>query len=364
MKCEVSPINICMALKYNLKSGSCNSQSGCSDSLGCPQGVCPDFLIRRHDTRPAFKVSIEDCDGPMDFRGLVIEANMWANAKLKKDLDDSVDNFQLADNVGFNQVMVGDIIVVDQVRSPEHMLVTGFDEHNKFIQVQRGYHGTSIGYYKKGTKIRIFRMLNSQAVAEMVFEDVQNVEGVVEKDVIQSSYLVYEWQPTDTCLPGCYWLEFKVLKMIDVVWFLPGGHWVGETFQNTDDFFYTGSAETDASVKLNYDQVEDKYFLPRTPWSGEIHLHTDDNYYTGSSHNDGSVLLKRNGIPSDNEIAYNDSGVLGFHDISVIPSFTDISLTPADFGCVLGEGVEWVRRFPVSGEGFLIKVEFSPTTEI
>lgn len=353
-----------MALQYNLKSGSCNSQSSCLDTYGCPQNACPDFVIRRHDTRPALKVSIEDCDGPMDFRGLIIEANMWANAKIKKDLKDSDDYFQLADNIGFNQVMVGDIIIVDQVRNPEHMLVKGFDEHNKIIQVQRGYHGTPIGYFKKGTKIRIFRILNASALAEMVFEDVQTIEGTLQKDVIQSSYLVYEWQPSDTCLPGCYWLEFKVLKMIDVVWYLPGGHWVGSFFKHTDDYFYTGSVYSDASVRLSYDQVQDKYFLPRTPFDGEYHLHTDDQYYTGSVHEEGSVILIKNGIPSENNIAYNENGQLGFHDISMIPSFTDDTLTPADFGCILGEGVEWVRRFPVSGEGFLIKVEFSPTTEI
>jgi|688.fasta_scaffold174386_2 hypothetical protein len=353
-----------MALKYNLKYGSCNSQSACLDTFGCPQNACPDFVIRRHDTRPALKVEIQDCDGPMDFRGLVVEANMWANAKFKKDLTDTSDSFQFADNIGFDQVMVGDVIIVDQVRSPEHMLVLGFDEHNKFIRVQRGYHGTNIGYYKKGTKIRIFRMLSAQAVAEMIFEDVQTVEGKIEKDVIQSSHLVYEWQPSDTCLPGCYWLEFKVLKMIDIAWSLPGGHWVGEVFTNPDGYFYTGSTQSDSAVKLSYDQVQDKYLLPITNWSGEVHLHTDNNYYTGLIHTDGSVFLSRNGIPSDSNVAYNESGILGFHDISIIPSFTDISLTPSDFGCTLGEGVEWVRRFPVSGEGFLIRVEFSPTTEI
>ena len=48
---------------------------------------------------------------------------------------------------------------------------------------------------------------------------------------------------------------------------------------------------------------------------------------------------------------------------SITPSFTDPDLTPASFGCGLGEGVEWVRRFPVSGEGFLIQIVDSPTME-
>jgi hypothetical protein len=354
-----------MALKYNLRSGSCNSsQSGCGDKYGCPQGVCPDFVIRRHDTRPSFRVAIEDCNGPMDFRGLVIEANMWAMAKLKANLLETDEYFQLADDVGFNQIMVGDIIFVDQVRLPEKMLVVSFDEHNKLIKVQRGYHGTTPSVLKKGTSIRIFRILNAPAQSEATYEDVQNVEGTITKDVIQDSSLVYEWNPEDTCLPGCYWMEFKVLKMIDVVWYLPGGHWKGERYQDANLFFRTGTSSSDSSVKLEYDQITDKYLLPSIIWEGEVHLHIDNSYYTGSSHDEGSVLLGKKGVPSNNDVAYNESGVMGFHMPSIIPSFIDENLTPEDFGCILGEGVEWVRRFPVNGEGYLIKIEFSPTSEV
>lgn len=299
----------------------------------------------------------------MDFRALIIEANMWALAKLKADLDDTTDYFRLADDIGFEQVMVGDIIVMERVRMPERMLVTGFDEHNKLLKVQRGYHGTTPGHWKKGSKMRIFRILNAPAEAEMVLEDIQNVDGTTDKDVISESYLVYEWQPEDTCLPGCYWFEFKVLKMIDMVWYLPGGYWTGDVVTGSDGYFYTGATYTESSVILSYDQVEGKYFLPHTPWAGEVHLHTDENYYTGLVHNDGSVLLNKTGIPSDLNTAYNQNGATAFHEISFIPSFTDESLTPYYFGCVLGEGVEWVRRFPIDGEGFLIKIEFSPSSE-
>lgn len=353
-----------MSIRFNLKSGACQPQNYCPDKFGCPPNTCPDFLIRRHDTKPALKIFVEDCDGPMNFSGLVVEANMWALAKLKSDLDDVTDYFRLADDIGFEQVMVGDIIVMDRVRMPERMLVLGFDEHNKLIKVQRGYHGTTPSHWKKGSKMRIFRILSAPAQAEMVFDDVQNIDGTIDKDVLQESYLVYEWQPEDTCLPGCYWFEFKVLKMIDMVWYLPGGYWTGDVNTGTDGFFYTGLTYTDSSVRLSYDQIEDKYFLPSTPWAGEVHLHSDSNYYTGLVHNEGSVLLNKTGIPSDPNTAYNENGGVGFHDISLIPSFTDESLTPYYFGCILGEGVEWVRRFPVDGEGFLIKIEFSPTTEL
>jgi hypothetical protein len=300
----------------------------------------------------------------MDFRGLVIEANMWAIAKLKADLDDSTDYFALADNIGFEQVMVGDIIVMDRVRSPEHMLVLGFDEHNKFIKVQRGYHSTIPEHWKKGTKMRIFRILNGVAEAELEYDDIQNIDGTVNKDVLVGSYLVYEWQPEDTCLPGCYWFEFKVIKMIETAWFLPGGHWVGEVHQDSDGFYYTGLTLSDASVRLSFDQLTGFYMIPNSYWSGPVHQHSDSNYYTGTIHTDGSVLLLKTGIPSSDDTAYNEEGKTSFHDISIVPSFTDISMTPADFGCVLGDGVEWVRRFPANGEGFLIKIEFSPTTEL
>lgn len=355
-------IYICMSLTFNLRSGGCQS-TPCLDPFGCPDGVCPDFIIRRHDTRPPLKVAMEDCDGPMDFRGLIIEVNMWALAKLKAALDESTEYFRLADDIGFEQVMVGDIIVMDRVRLPEHMLVVAFDETNKLIKVQRGYHGTTSSPWKKGAIMRIFRILNAPALAEIVFEDVQDVDGTIEKDVIQESFLVYEWQPEDTCLPGCYYLEFKVLKMIDMVWYLPGGNWTGEINIGDDGFFYTGSEFTDSSVRLSFDQVNDIYLLPDVAWSGEAHLHSDNNYYTGTIHNDGSVFLNKTGVPSDPTTSYNDSGVASLLDVSIIPSFTDESLSPYYFGCILGEGIERVQRFPLNGEGFLIRISGSPTSE-
>jgi hypothetical protein len=353
-----------MAIQFNNRIGEqCSSR--CIDKFGCPSGQSPDFVIRRHDTKPAFKVSVEDCDGPLDLRGLIVEVNMWAVAKLRDTIAESDTYFRLADNVGFEQVMVGDIIVMDRVRMPEHMLVTGFDENNKLIQVERGYRGTTVSSWKKGNRMRIFRIMDAPAETEMEFVDIQQVDGTVDKDVNAGSYLVYEWSAEDTCLPGCYWMEFKLLKMKDVVYFLPGGKWVGEFHKHTDGFFYTGSINTDSSVRLSYNQVDDIYLLPSTPWTGELH-HQDGVPFTGTVHNDGSVLLNQTGVPQDSNGNYDDSGLVSALslDISLIPSFTDPSLSPYYFGCVLGEGVEWAQRFPVCGEGFLIKIEDSPTSEI
>ncbi len=253
--------------------------SGCPDKFGCPTDVRPDFQIKRHDTMPPFRVAVDDCDGALDLSDptLVLEASMWAKAKFRKDVGKTDTYFAFADNIGFEQVMVNDIIVMDRVRLPEHMLVTGFDETNKLIQVQRGYHGTPTSTWKKGSGLRIFRVLNGTGSIQLIRQDVIDVTGVTLKDQLTDTFLVYDWKSNDTCLPGCYWFEFKLLKMLPTV--------------------------------------------TMTSCCG------DDN-------------------------------------VSVIPSFTPSTMTPADFGCKLGAGVEWERRFPSCGEGFLIKITDSPTAEL
>jgi len=257
-----------------------NISSGCPDEFGCPGNVCPDFVIKRHDTKPPFRVGIEDCDGALDLTDetLVLEVNMWANAKLKKAITSTDTYFSLADNIGFEQAMVGDIIVMHRTRLPEHMLVIGFDETNNFIQVQRAYSGTQSSAWKKGNALRIFRVMNSTGEVSVVTDDVTQPDGSTLADQVIQSLLVYEWRAKDTCLPGCYWLEFKLLKM-----------------ESTISALTVGALSTSASVT---------------------------------------------------------------------PSFTPSTLTADDFGCILGDGVEWVRRFPSEGEGFLIKITGSPTTEL
>jgi hypothetical protein len=254
------------------------TETGCPDKLGCPEGVAPDFIIKRHDTKPPFKVAIEDCEGPfeLDESNLAVEVNMWACGKLRKSITNSDTYFALADNIGFEQAMVGDIIVMDRVRMPEHMLVLGFDEQNCLIQVQRGYNGTQAQAWKKGTKLRIFRLLDEPAEIELVRGDITQEDGTVLEDQLTEAFLVYEWSAKSTCTPGCYWLEFKLMKL----------------------------EETNITMMAT---------LPGA---------------------------------------------------SITPSFTPSTLSASDFGCVLAEGVEWCRRFPVCGEGFLIKIVNTPTTEI
>lgn len=253
------------------------SNNNCTDKFSCPDGKQADFVIKRHDTKPPFEIIVKDCDGPIDLTDTVLEVSMWFTAKLKKAITSSDAHFALADNKGFEQAIVGDIIVVDRVRAPEQMLITGFDEDNKFIQVQRGYNGTAIGSYKRGQSIRIFRVLNGVGETQMTLQDIPQVDGTTDEDVLTESRLIYEWQAEDTCVPGCFWFEFKLLKMIK------------------------SSPATMTSLFL-----------------------------TGGSP-------------------------------SVTPSFT--SQTPEELGCSLGQGVEWSRKFPVEGEGFLVKIIDSPTSE-
>jgi hypothetical protein len=245
------------------------STNACPDKFGCPVGVCPDFEIKRHDTQPPFAIQVEDCNGPLDLTNCIAEASMWAKARLKKPLAATDTYFALCDNVGFEQSLVGDIIVMDRVRAPEQMLVIGHDETNKLINVQRGYNGSAISNYPRGSCMRIFRVLNSVAETSMTYEDIMALDGTTTNTLIESK-IFYNWQANDTCLPGCYWLEFKLLKMV----------------------------------------TAEMWFMAANP---------------------------------------------------IVPTFT--SVTPAEEGCALGSGVEWARRFPISGDGFLIKITDSPTSE-
>lgn len=189
-------------------------QSGCLDKFGCPSNICPDFQIKRFDTEPEIILSVEDCNGPIDLTNTIVEINMWAAAKLKTEISASTNTIKLADNIGFYQGKIGDIIVVNQVRSPELMLISGFDEINSTISVIRGYQGTTAASYKKGTSIKIFRILNAVGETKMVYDKRTNLEGK-DETFLEDSQLIYRWRSDNTCLPGCYWLEFKLLKMTD-----------------------------------------------------------------------------------------------------------------------------------------------------
>ena len=193
--------------------GCTSAAPNCPQCDGCIPGVCPNFIIKRGDTKPVFRVSVEDENGPIDLTGLVIEANMWADAKLKTNIVALDTSLALADNIGFCQILPNDIILVNNVRSPEQMRIVGFDEVGSLVFVERGYNGTTPQAWKKGTPLRIFRIINGAALSEMVYDNITQVDGSVQCNVLIESDLIYEWSVNDTCAAGCFHFEFKVLKM-------------------------------------------------------------------------------------------------------------------------------------------------------
>ena len=268
----------------------------------------------------------------------------------KTDFTGGVDpslSLSLADNIGFEQVMVGDVIIMERARRPEHMLVKAFDETNSLISVQRSYNDTEAFAWKKGSKLKIFRVLNSSADVELVFEDVIQVDGTSKSTLVEADVL-YEWKANDTCLSGCYLFEFKLIKMQEILYFLQGGSWAGETHQ-VSGVYYTGTSATDSSVPLSYDPETGTFLLPSTQWTGNTNV-VDTDYKTGTSENDGSVALNTTGVESDNSVVYGQA-------------FTDSSFSSTDFGCGLSDGVEWVRSYPKNKEGFFVEITSSPISE-
>jgi hypothetical protein len=182
------------------------------DCHGIPLN-CPDFIIKRHDTRPVFKVDVTDCDQPIDLTDLVIEASMWTNAKLKANITTLTSVISFADNIGFEQINLDTIIQVGGGRAFERMLVESIDETAKTITVLRGQMDTNIYSWKKGTPIKLLRFLNNPATGELEYQDIEQLDGTTLNDQLVRSTLIYQWAANDTCLAGKYYLEFKVMQM-------------------------------------------------------------------------------------------------------------------------------------------------------
>lgn len=200
----------------------CGSVSaGCGDAGDCP--APPDLCIKRHDSRPSLKIAMSDCDGPVDLaqEGIAVEASMWFDAKLKSDISASDSELMFADNIGFDSVMVGDVISTSKSRSPEMMLVTAVNESTKAVSVDRGHAGTGPQGWPKGSPLCVFRFKDEAANIESVFEQVEGLDGTVSEE-LADTFLVFDWRPEHTSAPGCYWVEFKVVKVVtgsgDVEW--------------------------------------------------------------------------------------------------------------------------------------------------
>ena len=169
------------------------------------------MTIRRNDTKPEFTVSVY----PQELDGVAVEASMWMKAKFGRAVAAGDTSIYLAGNLGFNQLAVGDMILVDRPRSAEQMLVVGFDEDAMTVIVERGYNETIPAAYKKGVGFRGFRVLNAVGSTEMVRQDIVRVDGTTDEQVLVESNALYGWSANDTAMPGCFYLELKLVALDD-----------------------------------------------------------------------------------------------------------------------------------------------------
>jgi len=202
--------------------GCGNNTSNCSDSDDCV--VTPNLCIKRGDTKPIFKISFSDCDGPIDLseeENLVLEANMWIETKLKANITDVQTSLAFADNIGFNYIKINDIVITSSARSSEKMIVTNIDEVNKTATVTRAYEATTAKAWDKGTVLYIFRFRDQPAQIESVFENIESVDGTT-NETLTDTIFSFEWSSDQTLMPGCYWFEFKLMKIDpdtdDILW--------------------------------------------------------------------------------------------------------------------------------------------------
>jgi hypothetical protein len=187
---------------------------GCSSGDYCGNSKSADFCIKRHDTRPSLRISVSDCDGAIDLtdENLFLEASMWFEAKLKSKLDIGDSTISLADNIGFDQISVGDVVFLNNVRNPEQLTVLSIDEVAKLIYVSRAQNATTEQNWQKGSTLKIFRFLEQQAHIESVFEEKKNIDETISEELVDT-FFVFDWSENQTSLPGYYFIEFRLIKI-------------------------------------------------------------------------------------------------------------------------------------------------------
>lgn len=177
----------------------------------CNKNQNYDLIIKRNSTQPSVRYKIYDCDrSPIDLNGKEITASMWSNARLKKDIDETDFEIVFLDNKGLLTVVPDDILLFKSSSNHELMQVSSIV--NNTIMVTRGYFDTTPNIWKKGSSVKIIKIMNSSATYDLVKEDVMKLNGTVEKNVLVESYLVYNWFIDDTRVPGEYYFEFKVIE--------------------------------------------------------------------------------------------------------------------------------------------------------
>ena len=282
------------------------STNNCDAVDGCPTNVCPDIVLKKNDTNPAFRVAISDCDGSLDLSDpyLIVEVNMWSKAKLKRSITASDTVIEFADGVGFDQVLVDDVLYFNHVRAPEMMTVESIDEIEKEITVSRD--GT-VRVWKKGSPLVIYRIKNASGSIETILGDIVDETGVTLTDQLIDTNLLYQWDRNDTLLPGCYWLEFKLVKLNP-----PNS----ETFDNVDVLKYYAMGSPPIFVNPNLTIVDDSIEYEESSFVLNPVIADDYDYFTIVDTGNADISIV---VPEDGEGTITVTSEFINDGISIIP---------------------------------------------
>lgn len=368
---------------------TCGNRYGC----GGQSYSCPQFTIKQHDTRPSFKVDVTDCNAPIDLTNLVIEASMWANAKLKCNLTAETTVIQFADNIGFQQINYDTIIQAGDGRLFERMLIDKINDVDNTVTVFRGQMDTLAVPWKRGTTVKLLRFLNNAALGELVYGNIDEPDGTIINDALLVSLLIYDWKPSDTCMAGMYFLEFKIMKMTDIpmpcsgyvetVMAPPAGNRNLPPLNGMPTFmpplggaaypWTSGNSGQGLDYSINVPRV-----IPQVSCNTCI---SEEDYIKQIVHVRDEVVDNLPIPPTPINPSQQTMGLAaGNTQFSYIPSTSVTSsgccggtgcwpppwtppVSHINYHCGMGQDVEWVRRFPTNQPGFLIEIFPSPTAE-
>jgi hypothetical protein len=370
----------------------------------------PDFTIKQHDTRPSFKAEITDCDAPIDLAELVIEASMWANAKLKCNISADETKIQFADNIGFQQLNYDTIIQVGEGRLFERMLIDQINDVDSTVTVFRGQMDTGSYPWKKGTPVKLMRFLNNPARGELVYGNIDQPDGTIINDVLVTSLLMYDWLPQDTCMAGVFYFEFKILKLGSVPTPCSGsltvvpapivGNRALPPLNGMPTFMPPGGGAQTACTSggpvdysiyvppvrpyVSCDRCisAEQYFkenvsgnivpsptVPPQYWPANYSPPLPGGYVTEQV---AQPVYMPHSVPIPN--VQNTGMVQTPYGNGLTPDYYSCCngcwpppwnppVSQINYHCGMGPDVEWVRRFPTNKPGFVIEIYPSPTAE-
>jgi hypothetical protein len=170
-----------------------------------------DYIIKKNDTRPYVKYSMQDCeDIDLSEDDLFISVNMWANSNIKNKLSETDDYLELKNNYNLETIKVDDYILIKKFGSSEHFQVTSISDTKVYIQ--RGQLNSVAQSWARGSEIKIIKLYEVEAEKEIEYNTTLNIKGE-EETVASSQNLLYKWSEGDTSSSGMFFLEFKVSKV-------------------------------------------------------------------------------------------------------------------------------------------------------